>query len=76
MTIGTCHTLGQFGQRVGAILSSYKLWILAAATLLVLRGVLPGFYWFLLAVLIISARAFESVVRAWPLKGGTEGAPQ
>jgi len=74
VTIGFCLSLRAFLQRVAAIVSSYKVWILAAATLLVCGGSLDGMYWFLLAVLIISARAFESIIRIWPLnRSGSPG---
>lgn len=75
MTIGSCLSLRAFAQRIGAILSSYKIAILAVASWLVFGGYLDDVYWFRLAVLIISARAFESIVRVWPVvpRNGSPG---
>jgi hypothetical protein len=55
-------SLRDAGLKALSILVSYKMWILAAGTWLCYVGVLSEMYWFLLSVLIISARSFEKVI--------------
>ena len=61
MGIELVRSLRDAGFKALSILVSYKVWILATATWLVAGDRLSELYWFLLAVLIISTRAFEKV---------------
>lgn len=45
-----------------SILVSYKIWLLTEATWLCAVDRMSGFYWFLLAVLVISTRSFEKAL--------------
>lgn len=62
MGIEFIRTLRDAGFKVLSNLVSYKLWIFAAATWLIARGDLSEWFWFALAVLIISTRAFEKLL--------------
>lgn len=59
------------GMRLLAIVTSYKIAILAAACWLVSTGALEGLYWFLLALLTISARAFLDYIGVTRSGGGS-----
>lgn len=62
MGITWVRSLRDAGYKVLSNLVSYKLWILAAGTWLIARGDLSEWFWFALAVLIISTRAFEKLL--------------
>jgi hypothetical protein len=61
MGIEFVRTLRDAGFKALSIIVSYKVWILATATWLVAGDRLSELYWFLLAVLVISTRAFEKI---------------
>jgi len=61
MGIEFVRTLRDAGFKALSIIVSYKVWILATATWLVAGDYLSELYWFLLAVLVISTRAFEKI---------------
>lgn len=61
MSITFVRSLRDAAFKALSILVSYKVWILTAATWLCAADRLSELYWFLLAVLVISTRAFEKV---------------
>ena len=58
-------SLREFAARWLAILSSYKMAILLVVAFLTWKGCVDGIYLFLVAVLVISARAFQDALKVW-----------
>lgn len=62
--------LGSRIHKLFASVISLKFGVWIVASLLTFAGVLPGLYWFLFSIFVISARTFEKVLKAGYWKNG------